>query len=249
MAGVQYEGFIFFINQLIDNQLIDGYAKNMLDTQVNAWCEALLHPADEAGKRRSALLEAAFNVIAEVGFEGLRTRAVADRAGVNIATLHYYFSSKQDLIEGLAQWIGAKFVMLHGPAPRPSGMPALDRLRQEFADGRFYLREHPEMLLVMQEFSLRGKRDVAVQAVVEQMQGRWRQGLESMADMGIADGTFRSDVPRCELMAMLMAIFSSAGGIDVSQVGAIERQTEEWLLSDKAKRKLAAVAGKQRGPK
>ena len=85
------------------------------------WCRALLDPQDEHGRRRTALLQAAFDVLAEVGFEGLRTRAVAHRAGVNIATLHYYFPSKQHLIEGLAQLIGAKFVTLHGRPPRPSG--------------------------------------------------------------------------------------------------------------------------------
>jgi AcrR family transcriptional regulator len=83
------------------------------------------------------LLQAAFDLIAEAGFEGLRTRSVAARAGMNIATPHYYFPSKQDLIEGLAQWIGARFVTFHGPSPQPSGFAALDRLRQEFSDGRF----------------------------------------------------------------------------------------------------------------
>lgn len=212
------------------------------------WCNALLHPADDAGKRRAVLLESAFNVIAEAGFEGLRTRAVAERAGVNIATLHYYFPSKQDLIEGLAQWIGAKFVTLHGPAPESSGMPALDRLRQEFEDGKLYLTKHPEMLLLMQEFALRGKRDAAVQRVVEQMQGHWRQGVEEMVNAGVADGTFRTDVPCGELIAMLMAIFSSAGGIEIAQITAIARQTENWLLSEKAKRKLAALGVKRREP-
>jgi AcrR family transcriptional regulator len=208
---------------------------------ISDWTRALLEPADEAGRRRAALLQAAFDTIAEAGFEGLRTRAVAQRAGVNIATLHYYFPSKQDLIEGLAQWIGAKFVTLHGPAPKPSGLPALDRLRQEFADGRFYLREHPEMLLVMQEFGLRAQRDAAVMAVTKQMNGHWRQGIEQMVEAGVADGTFRGDVPPCELTAMLMTLFAGVAGRDAAQMDAIARHTEDWLLSARAKRKLAVA--------
>jgi hypothetical protein len=39
-------------------------------------------------KRRQELVQAAFNLIAEHGFEGLRTRDVAAEVGVNIATLH-----------------------------------------------------------------------------------------------------------------------------------------------------------------
>jgi len=33
---------------------------------------------------------------------------------VNVATLHYYFSTKQALVEGVAQFIGEKFMALHG---------------------------------------------------------------------------------------------------------------------------------------
>ena len=168
------------------------------------WWLPLLNPQDEHGKRRTALLQAAFDVIAEAGFEGLRSRAVAERAGVNIATLHYYFPSKQALIEGLAQLIGAKFVTLHGTAPQTTGLPAFDRLRQEFSDGRYYLTQHPEMLLAMQEFTLRGKRDPQVQKVVDQMHFHWRSGVEQMVHEGRADGTFRADIDSKEMTAMLI---------------------------------------------
>jgi AcrR family transcriptional regulator len=188
-------------------------------------------------------LQAAFDVIAEAGFEGLRTRAVAMRAGVNIATLHYYFPSKQDLIEGLAQLISAKFVTLHGRAPRPSGLPVLDRLRQEFSDGRFYLKQHPEMLLVMQEFVLRGKRDAQVQKIVDQMNGHWRDGIERMVQAGVADGTFREDIAPRDLIPMLMSIFSGAAAFGADQIDAIERNTEMWILSGKAKKRLKKPTG------
>jgi AcrR family transcriptional regulator len=207
------------------------------------WLLDLLHPKDEQGKRRKSLLQAAFDVIAEVGFEGLRTRSVAQRAGVNIATLHYYFPGKQDLIEGLAQFIGAKFVSLHGPAPQPSGFPALDRLRQEFSDGRYYLRRQPEMLLVIHEFALRGKRDPEVQKVVDQMNYHWRLGIEQMVKQGIGDGTFRADIDPPEMLAMLMSIFSGIAATGINQIDAIARSTESWILSNKAKKQLEKQIG------
>jgi TetR/AcrR family transcriptional regulator, regulator of cefoperazone and chloramphenicol sensitivity len=215
----------------------------MTESPNNHWWRALLDPQDEHGKRRSALLQAAFDVVAEVGFEGLRTRAVANRAGVNIATLHYYFPSKQDLIEGLAQLIGAKFVTLHGRPPRPSGFSALDHLRQEFSDGRFYFKHHPEMLLVLQEFALRGKRDPEVQKTVDQMNAHWRDGFEQMVQEGVADGTFRDDIPPSEMISMLMSIFTGAAASGGDQIDAIERNTESWILSGKAKKKLQKPIG------
>jgi AcrR family transcriptional regulator len=215
----------------------------MTDSDHGDWWRPLLHPQDEHGKRRAALLHAAFDVVAQAGFEGLRTRAVATRAGVNIATLHYYFPSKQDLIEGLAELLGAKFVTLHGPAPRPSGFPALDRLRQEFSDGRFYLKHHPEMLLVMQEFALRGKRDPEVHKISDQMIAHWRDGVERMVQEGVADGTFRDDIPAREMFTLLMSIFNGVAVSGAGQIDTIERNTESWILSPKAKKKLAKPQG------
>ena len=207
------------------------------------WCRALLDPQDEHGRRRTGLLQAAFDVVAEAGFEGLRTRAVALRAGVNIATLHYYFPSKQHLIEGLAQFIGAKFVTLHGRPPHPSGLSALDRLRQEFSDGRFYLNHHPEMLLVMQEFALRGKRDPEVQKTVDQMNAHWRDGIARMVRAGVAEGTFRDDIPPGEMISILMSIFAGTALSGGGQIDAVERITETWILSGKAKKKLEKPIG------
>lgn len=200
------------------------------------WWRALLEPQDEQGKKRLLLLQTAFDVIAEVGFEGLRTRAVATRAGVNIATLHYYFPSKQNLVEGLAQFIGARFVAIHGPRPAPSGNRSLDRLRQEFSDGRHYFKHESRMLLVMQEFAMRGKRDPEVQKVVDQMNFYWRQGLEQMVLEGVEDGTFRADIEPQAMLAMLMSIFTGIAVAGGDKIREIERSTESWILSDKVKR-------------
>ena len=206
-------------------------AQSLAPFSIREYFSGLLNPVDDAGKRRLALLQATFDVIAEVGFEGLRTRAVADRAAVNIATLHYYFPSKQALIEGLAQFLGAKFVLLHGPAPEPSGFPALDRLRQEFSDGQFYFKHEPKMLLVMEELGLRGKRDAEVQKVVEMMQGYWRRGLEEMVAAGIAEGTFRQDLDKQEALAMLLCLLSGAASWG-DEFGTVKRGIERWLLTE-----------------
>ena len=62
---------------------------------------AATHPVrSHKEDRQQALVLAAFNQIAERGFEGLRTREVAAGVGLNIATLHYYFPTKEALIRG-----------------------------------------------------------------------------------------------------------------------------------------------------
>ena len=46
---------------------------------------------------RRGILRAAAEAFATSGFVGATTRAVANRAGVNVATLHYHFGSKEGL--------------------------------------------------------------------------------------------------------------------------------------------------------
>src|SRR6202043_2545107 len=103
-----------------------------------------------------------FAIIAAEGFEGLRTRAVAERAGVNIATLHYYYPTKEALIEAFAEYLSGIFIRTHAPALPSTGRGGLDRLRQEFADAAFYLSEHQDLMTVMGELGLRSQRDPVV---------------------------------------------------------------------------------------
>ncbi|RJP77476.1 MAG: TetR/AcrR family transcriptional regulator [Candidatus Zixiibacteriota bacterium] len=51
----------------------------------------------EAADPRQRLLNAAYRVFAEKGLQGARTRDIAARAGVNLAMLHYYYRSKEEL--------------------------------------------------------------------------------------------------------------------------------------------------------
>ena len=46
---------------------------------------------------REALVDAAVELFAENGFEGVGTRAIAEHAGVNIGGIHYHFGSKEAL--------------------------------------------------------------------------------------------------------------------------------------------------------
>src|SRR5689334_22588768 len=57
-------------------------------------------------RRRYALGSAAAELLAEGGFEAVRHRAVAQRAGLLLASTTYYFSSLDDLIARAVEHIG-----------------------------------------------------------------------------------------------------------------------------------------------
>lgn len=192
---------------------------------------AVIPVTSEQIDRRMSLLQAAFDVIAERGFEGLRTRVVAERAGVNVATLHYYFPTKTALVGALAMFLGQKFATLHAPPPISTGFASWDRLRQEFADIRYYQDECPGLTSVMAELGLRGQRDPAVKAVMDSMKPFWRRGLEEIVKAGVADGTFHSELDVAPTTTALMALLSGASAFNKEELKEVEQSVEHWLLN------------------
>src|SRR5207244_9983016 len=124
---------------------LDGSIKCLIETAVST-PPATQNPATPREDRRQALVKAAFNQIAERGFEGLRTREVAAEVGVNIATLHYYFPTKESLIRGVVELSMQRF----RSTLAPHGSPA-DQLRNHLRAVRRLLRDEPQLGTVMGE--------------------------------------------------------------------------------------------------
>lgn len=59
----------------------------------------------EEARRR--LIEAGIEIFGLYGYEAASTRAIADKAGANIAAIPYYFGSKDGLYQAVAEYIAA----------------------------------------------------------------------------------------------------------------------------------------------
>jgi len=59
-------------------------------------------------RRRYALVSAAADLLCEGGFDAVRHRAVARRAGLPLASTTYYFSSLDDLVERAVEHVGTR---------------------------------------------------------------------------------------------------------------------------------------------
>jgi DNA-binding transcriptional regulator YbjK len=59
-------------------------------------------------RRRYALISAAADLLCEGGFDAVRHRAVAQRAGLPLASTTYYFSSLDDLIAKAVEHVGLR---------------------------------------------------------------------------------------------------------------------------------------------
>lgn len=154
--------------------------------------------------RRNALVQAAFRQIAERGFEGLRTRDVAAQAGVNVATLHYYFPSKEALIRGVVAHVMGRFrstLEPHGPPDH--------QLARHFKALRTLLQREPEIRLVMGELAIRSARDASLARILRETNDSWHRLLRGLLRRAVAEGGLRRELDSDEAASLIIATLSS----------------------------------------
>ncbi|MFP5020881.1 TetR/AcrR family transcriptional regulator [Pseudonocardia phyllosphaerae] len=111
---------------------------------------------EKGERRRAQLVAAAADLLEENGFDAVRHRAVAERAGVPLAATTYYFSSLDDLVAAALDHLGGEELamsrtcldehddpseivldLLLGPRSRTGGLdPVLLRFERLIGSGR-----------------------------------------------------------------------------------------------------------------
>jgi AcrR family transcriptional regulator len=154
--------------------------------------------------RRNALVQAAFRQIAERGFEGLRTRDIAAQAGVNIATLHYYFPSKEALIRGVVAHAMGRFRSTLAPHGSPD-----HQLSNHLKALRTLLQREPEVRLVMAELAIRSARDPSLARILRDTHDGWHRLLRGLLRRGVAEGGLRRELDSDESASLIIATLTS----------------------------------------
>lgn len=154
---------------------------------------------------------AAYKQIAERGFEGLRTRDVANQVGVNIATLHYYFPTKETLIAAVLQHAMERF----RTSLQPHGSSE-SQLRNYLRATRKLLRDEPELGAVMTELALRATRDARIRKFLDAMYAQWHDTVRGLLKRAAREGHLRSDLDTDATAALIVATLN---GIAVPQMG------------------------------
>jgi AcrR family transcriptional regulator len=165
-----------------------------------------------------ALVAAAFQVIATRGFEGLRTREVAAAVGVNIATLHYYFPRKEDLIRGVVAYAMRRFRGTLGGAGS-----AEDQLRAHFLGLRRLARDEPELFAVMAELTIRGARDASLRKIVGGTDDAWRAMLRALLSRAREEGAVPAALDPDGMAAVIVAALKGTFMLPAVEPENVER--------------------------
>ncbi|MEM8609243.1 MAG: TetR/AcrR family transcriptional regulator [Myxococcota bacterium] len=150
----------------------------------------------EREARREAILDAAEELTADVGYEALRMDAVADAAELSKGTLYLYFQNKQALCAGVAaRLIGHYLPMLDAMvAEASSGLDAARKVLQSYCD---FTRENPQHFRFALTWLSAGEKlddSTEVFRAYQQRVGDVLQYAVAAIQRGQADGSVRTDI-------------------------------------------------------
>ncbi|GCF10818.1 TetR/AcrR family transcriptional regulator [Dictyobacter arantiisoli] len=158
-------------------------------------------------ERRLALVRAAYAEIAEKGFEGLRLRRVAAVVGINQATIHYYFPTKEALIKDVAEYIvGLNLSANTTLYPQAQdGETSLSLFQRYTAELQRRIPEDALLFRAMCELFLRAGRDERIHRLIVKTDALWEAYLINILDTGMQEGTIRKDLELQSTARMIIA--------------------------------------------
>jgi AcrR family transcriptional regulator len=113
-----------------------------------------------ATDRRADILAATIRVLARDGLAATTTRKIATEAGVNQATLRYYFGSKDDLLFAVLQAMMQNTGEIVQKAVQPGEQPAA-LIRQSLTAFWSHVESSPELQVMQYELTLYALRNPA----------------------------------------------------------------------------------------
>lgn len=127
--------------------------------------------------------------MADVGFEGLRLRQVANAVGIDHSTLHHHVATKGDLVAAVAEYATRQFW-----STMPGDTDPVARLHGHLAALRVMFTERSELFTVTAELDLRARRDPNVRALMDHFEAGWRDSLRDLLERGARSGAWSQEV-------------------------------------------------------
>jgi len=193
---------------------------------------------ERAEATRRKILTAACEVIAELGFEGVRMRLVATRAEVSSALLHYHFENREKLFLAALRFSFENAGSSGYDGPAPADRPHTWRLAR-IIDG--CLPIDPELrrdFLLWQELWLRASRDPESKELAVDLFGELRE----WAGGAIRDGVTAGEFTACDVHAVTDLLLALVDGYGIRLVLA-----DPLLTLASARDQIWAAVGRELG--
>ena len=192
--------------------------------------------AAPTGDRVADILHAACRVVVRDGAHGLRMAEVAREAGVSKALLHYYFSTRQELLRAAFAfssdlWDAAVRTQLERA---PNGARRVELFLLASVDSDEPYSEHRAL---WNEVWSSLRIDSELRPIVRDAYSAWVKQLVALIEQGRSDGSVATEVAARGMGRRLAAV---ADGLDsMLYLGLTDRRQARQLLRESLERELA----------
>jgi AcrR family transcriptional regulator len=171
-----------------------------------------------------ALMDAAERMLVEVGYAGITTRKLAERAGVNHGLVHYYFGSMEELLLRVVERFTEHLVERQREM-YAADRPFIDKWRQamSFLDDDTDSGYHK----VWFEMQAMGWNETAIRQRLQHVHQEWMDVVTPAFDVGLAElGVDRRSFPTKAVVALIVTFNQ---GIMVERLLGVDSGHRELL--------------------
>jgi AcrR family transcriptional regulator len=171
-----------------------------------------------------ALLDAAEQLLVEIGYSAITTRKLAERAGVNHGLVHYYFGSMEDLLFRVVERFTDALVERQ-KAMYAADIPFIDKWREamRFLDEDSDSGYHK----VWFELQAMGWNNEAVRNRMQEVQQRWLDVVTPAFEVGL--GELGVDRRRYPTKAVVSLVVTFNQGIMLERLSGIDSGHRDLL--------------------
>ena len=140
---------------------------------------------------RERIITAALETISDRTIAGTRMREVAERSGLGLGHVNYYFSSKSELLLAVLDHIWDMFAEERDRLLEDPDLAPAHRFGVFLDQQRALLEEHAELLAVRLDYSIQGTSDKTIERKIREGYADWRERIAEQ----IVESIGRGDLP------------------------------------------------------
>ena len=154
---------------------------------------------------RRRILETALALFAAEGFDSASTRAIAERAGVNLPAIQYYFGSKEGLYRAVLEHAYDHIRTIESDLDLDSLSP--DEALRHLAKVTFdYHNKHPEFVRLVMNENIHQGAHIGDLPNIKERNRTVIATLRKLIDRGVKSGHFRTDLDPIEVHMSISAL-------------------------------------------
>lgn len=150
---------------------------------------------------REQIIQAAYRVLTEQGYDAATIKAIAREAGVAPGLLHYYFASKDELLIAVLKEISDRYT--ESGQQMSASLPAEQLGEVSLNDALQRTLHHPETYRLRYELFALGLRNPALLPAVRSLLTNGRAGISHVVHTAVGERSFEAHT----LASILLACF------------------------------------------